>query len=138
MTRAKNFKAAVTRREFLGRTAAFSGIVTMPWIVPSSARGADRNTAPSEQITVGLIGKGIMGSGHLNRLIGDSEVRVLAVCDVDRVRREDGKRRVEETYAADRASGTYQGCAAYNDYRDLLARNDIDAVVIVTPDHWHT
>ena len=131
----------ITRREFLGRIAALSGIVVAPWFIPSSARGADGNIAPSERITVGLIGKGLMGSGHLRRLIGDREVQVLAVCDVDRLRCEDGKRRVEETYAAPPwadSSGTYRGCAAYNDYRELLARSDIDAVVIVTPDHWHT
>jgi len=78
-----------------------------------------------------------MGSGHLRRLAGDSEIQVLGVCDVDRLRCEDGKRHVEETYAARRPSGTYRGCTAYNDYRELLARPDIDAVVIVTPDHWH-
>ena len=128
----------ITRREFLSRTAELSGIVAVPWIVPSSVRSADGNLAPSERITVGLIGKGLMGSGHLRRLIGDREVQVLAVCDVDRLRCEDGKRRVEETYAVNRSSGTYRGCAAYNDYRELLARSDIDAVVIVTPDHWHT
>ena len=128
----------ITRREFLGRTAALSGIVASPWIIPSSARGADGNVAPSERITVGLIGKGVMGSGHLRRLAGDRDVQVLGVCDVDRMRCEEGKRHAEETYAADRSNGTYRGCAAYNDYRELLARPDIDAVVIVTPDHWHT
>jgi hypothetical protein len=127
----------ITRRRFLGRTAALSGTFAVPWIIPSSAQGADDNVAPSERITVGLIGKGLMGSGHLRRLAGDSDVQVLAVCDVDRLRCEDGKRRVDQTYAADRSSGTYRGCAAYNDYRELLARTDIDAVVIVTPDHWH-
>jgi hypothetical protein len=106
-------------------------------MIPSSALGASGNAAPSERITVGLIGRGIMGRGHLRRLVGDREVQALAVCDVDRVRREQGKKLVEETYGAQRSSGTYRGCAAYNDYRKLLARTDIDAVVIVTPDHWH-
>lgn len=142
MTKSQNRQAAntryINRREFFGHLAAISGVVTIPWIIPSSALGADGNTAASERITVGLIGKGLMGSGHLNRLIGDSSVQVLAVCDVDHVRCENGKRRVEETYAAKQANGTFNGCDAYNDYRKLLARTDIDAVFIVTPDHWHT
>ncbi|MHC4461339.1 MAG: Gfo/Idh/MocA family protein [Planctomycetota bacterium] len=128
----------ITRRQFLGRTAALSGIVTAPWFIPSSARGADGNVAPSNRITVGLIGHGIMGRGHLRRLAGDRDFQVMAVCDVDSVRCEQGKNRVEETYAARLANGTYKGCAAYNDYRELLARPDIDAVVIATPDHWHS
>jgi len=127
----------ITRRRFLGRTAALSGIVAAPWIIPASALGADGNVAPSNRVTAGLIGHGLMGRGHLRRLAGDRDLQVLAVCDVDRLRCENGKRHVEQTYAAHRSTGTYRGCAAYNDYRELLARPDIDAVVIVTPDHWH-
>ena len=142
MTQKRNCKAIdnfrITRRQFLGRTAALSGLVAAPWFIPSSALGADGDVAPSERITVGLIGHGVMGRGHLRRLAGDRDLQVLAVCDVDRLRCEDGKRRVEQTYAAQRTNSTYKGCAAYNDYRELLARPDIDAVVIATPDHWHT
>ena len=127
----------MTRREFLRGAAAVSGIVAAPWLIPSSARGADGAVAPSGRLAVGLIGKGLMGSGHLRRLVGDPATQLLAVCDVDRGRCEEGKRLADETYAAERASGAYRGCAAYNDYRELLARPDIDAVVIVTPDHWH-
>jgi predicted dehydrogenase len=99
--------------------------------------GAAGSPPPSARITVGLIGRGLMGSGHLRVLLGRKDAQVLAVCDVDRSRCEEGRRIVEETYAAERTSGAYRGCAAYNDYRELLARPDIDAVVIVTPDHWH-
>ena len=117
----------ITRRDFLGCSAA------APWLLPSSVWGE----APNGKIAVGLIGNGVMGSGHLDRLTGDPAVQVLAVCDVDRSRCEEGKRRVEAHYATARSLGQYSSCAAYNDYRELLARPDVDAVVIVTPDHWH-
>jgi hypothetical protein len=124
----------IGRRTFLQRAAALA----VPCIVPSWVSGGEGPAAPSQRITVGLIGHGVMGHGHLLRLAGDPEVQVLAVCDVDRVRREEAQRHVEDAYAAGRAAGTRHACAAYNDYRELLARSDIDAVVIATPDHWHT
>ena len=87
MTQVEHFKETenhrITRRQFLGRTAALSGIVAAPLIIPSSVLGVDGNVAPSERITVGLIGHGIMGRGHLRRLAGDRDFQVMAVCDVD-------------------------------------------------------
>ncbi len=133
-----NPRPRVTRRGFLRRAAALTGAVAAPWIIPASAMGAAGVPAPGNRLTVGLIGLGLMGWGHLARCLGDRAVQVLAVCDVDQVRREDGKRKADETYAAEVAGGAYRGCAAYNDYRELLARPDIDAVLISTPDHWHT
>ncbi len=119
----------ITRRRFV---AGAAGALAMPVFVPASALGADGKTPASERITVGLIGKGVMGKGHLNRLVGDKGIRVLGVCDVDRLRCEQALQRVKDVYGAD------HGCTMYNDYREMIARKDIDAVVIVTPDHWHT
>ena len=124
-----------SRREFLRGAAAAAAA---PWIVPASALGADGTPPPSDRLTMGLIGVGCMGSGHLGRLAGDRDIQLLAVCDVDGVRRDAARRRVEEIYAARSPAGSYRGCAAFNDYRDLLARGNIDGVVVATPDHWHT
>ncbi|MBI4604162.1 MAG: Gfo/Idh/MocA family oxidoreductase, partial [Planctomycetes bacterium] len=71
---------------------------------------------------------------HLPELLRFPDVQVLAVCDVDSKRREHAKKRVEGAYSKDSA---YKGCAAYVDFRELVARKDIDAVCIATPDHWH-
>jgi hypothetical protein len=112
----------ISRRGFMGSVAA-------PWFL--------RSAGANEKITAALIGNGVMGSGHLNRLLGDPGIQVLAVCDVDRSRREEGKQRVEAHYTTARNLGQYTTCAAVSDYRELLARPDLDAVVVVTPDHWH-
>jgi hypothetical protein len=132
----KSESSRYTRREFLGR-AAVSGVMAAPLVIPASAYGARDVAAPGERITVGVIGLGAMGMGHLAYCLGDRSMQLLAVCDVDRVRREEGRRRAEAAYADARGSGTYRGCAAYNDYREMLARPDLDAVLIATPDHWH-
>ena len=130
-------RTALTRRKFLQR-AVVASAVGGPWMIPSSVHGMGGSTPPSERITIGLIGRGMMGRGHLRVLLGRKDVQVLAVCDVDRSRCDEGRLLADETYGAERTSGTYRGCASYNDYRELLARSDIDAVVIATPDHWHT
>jgi hypothetical protein len=126
------------RRAFIQQSLTAVGALVMPVIIPAAARGAEGNVPPSERVVVGLIGKGLMGSGHLNRLAYDKNFQLVAVCDVDKSRREHGREVAEAVYAANEPGGSYEGCAAYNDYRELLARPDIDAVVIVTPDHWHT
>ncbi len=130
--------ARMPRRQFLKSSAAAAGLLGMPWIVTSSALGADGAVSPSNRINVALIGHGAMGRGHLHRLAGDPQIQVMAVCDPDRERRDAGRELVEQRYASAMASGAYKGCAAYNDFRDVLARSDIDAVVIATPDHWHS
>ena len=121
----------ITRRQFLA-TSAIAAVG--PMILSSPARGF---AAPSERIRLGFIGVGIQSRGHLRRFVGTSDTQVIAVCDVVTERREDSKRIVEEGYAKQKDVGSYKGCAAYVDFRELLARDDIDAVVIGTPDHWH-
>ena len=119
------------RRTFLKSAA---GAVAAPFLLPSRVWSAP--TAPNARLNLGFIGMGKMNSGHLGNFLGRDNVQVVAVCDVDTNRREHAKGRVNEAYAK-KAAGSYKGCDAYSDFRELLARKDIDAVVIATPDHWH-
>jgi len=128
----------LTRRSFLQRAVAVTGGLTAPQFVPARVLGQGGAVAPGSRVTVGLIGRGAMGSGHLHRLAYDPNFQLLAVCDVDKARRDAGKKSVDDIYASTEAGAKLAGCAAYNDYRDLLARDDIEAVLIATPDHWHS
>ena len=114
----------LSRRNFLKSSAFAAGAaVTLPTIVPSSVFGAD---APSNRIAMGCIGIGGQGSGNMRGFNAKSGCQVIAVCDIDAGHRESASKRV----GLDPKS-------CYNDFRELLARNDIDAVSIATPDHWH-
>ena len=120
-----------TRRQFLkGATTASVGALGFPYIVPSSALGKAGTVAPSNRIVLGSIGVGGQGTGNMKRLMGSKDVQVVAVCDVDTNHRNAARDAVNEKY-------DNQDCAAYNDFHDLVAREDIDAVTIGTPDHWH-
>ena len=121
-----------SRRRFL-QCAALAGAA--PLILPPSVWAAE--SKPSEQVTMGFIGVGKQNRFLLDGFLSRPGTRVLAVCDVDTTRRENAKSIVEKHYAEQMTSGDYQGCATYPDFRELLARKDIDAVVIATPDHWH-
>ena len=125
-------RTSVSRRVLLKRAAAAA-----PWVVASSVLGKDGATVPSDRIGLGFIGVGMMGRGHVACCVRYPDAQVVAVCDVDRWRREHAKATVEAEYARQRPGGAYRGCQAYNDLRDLLARDDIDAVVIATGDRWH-
>ncbi len=121
-----------TRRRFLQSAAALGAA---PLILPSRVWSAE--TKPNSTLNFGFIGNGIQSRGLLGGFIGKDEVRVLAVCDVDTTRREAAKKRVDDHYAQNTKNAPGKPCDAYNDFRELLARKDIDAVVIATPDHWH-
>jgi len=124
----------VTRRALL---AGAAGALAAPYIVPASALGRGGLVSPNERMTVGFIGIGNMGGGHLGGFIGDKQLQVVAVCDVDAVKRKSARDRVEKGYAAQREAGAFKGCDEYNEYERLLERNDIDAILMAPPDHWH-
>jgi predicted dehydrogenase len=125
----------ITRRDFIQSAAVAAAAA--PIIVPAPALGGTKKTAASERLTLGFIGVGKQNRGHLGSFLGTKDVQVLAVCDVDKTRRESAKQMVEKRYGEQQKNGRYKGCAAYNDFRELLGRKDIDAVVIAPPDHWH-
>jgi predicted dehydrogenase len=117
------------RRDFLKALAA--GVVAgFPAIVPSSALGRDGYVAPSERIVFGSIGVGRQGSGDMKGFLAQPDVRMAAICDVQQATRERSQATVNRHY------GDTQ-CTTYNDYRELLARSDIDAVMIATGERWH-
>ena len=115
---------SVSRRRFLQSTA----VASAPFILPSGIWSAD--IKPNDKIVVGFIGMGIQNRGLQNRFMGDKNVVCVAVSDCDTTRR---------NAARDRANKRYQNedCKTYVDFRELIARDDIDAVSIATPDHWH-
>ena len=118
---------AANRREFLKAAAAAAAC---PYLIRASALGGEGRAPASERIVMGGIGLGSMGRGDLGTFLGRGDVQYVAVCDVRQDVRESQKRRVDERYGN-------SDCTAYNDFRELLAREDIDAVHVATPDHWH-
>jgi predicted dehydrogenase len=118
-----NDQRAMTRRGFMKRVAAATAA---PAVIPSSALGQAGAAAPGERITMGCIGLGGQGTSNLRAFLGDERVQVVAVCDVDAAHRERARNIVG-----------LQPADAYNDFRDVIARDDIDCISIGTPDHWH-
>ncbi len=117
----------VTRRGFLKRMLA-TGLA--PYVVSASAFGAAGRPAPSNRFTVGCVGMGGRGTSDMRGFLGFGQVQVVGVCDVVERKRYAAKTLVDQKYGD-------QGCAAYNDFRDITGRPDIDIVMIGTPDHWH-
>jgi predicted dehydrogenase len=122
---------SITRRSFL-KKAALASVASI--ILPSHVVSAQNK--PGGRLNLGIIGMGSQARGLLNAFIGQKNVQVVAICDVDKTRRDNGQNVVNEYYKAYPHMGT-ANCKVYADLRELIARDDIDAVVIATPDHWH-
>ena len=122
---------SVSRRRFVATTSLATGsAIAAPYVITSKALG-DATTPPaSDRIVMGGIGIGNMGKGDQAAFLGRPDVQYVAVCDVRKQWRDEGKERTDKNYGTN-------DCAAYVDFRELLARDDVDAVHIATPDHWH-
>ncbi len=116
--------ASISRRQFLKSMAATAAA---PYVITSSALGNAGKAPASERLVLGHIGIGNMGRGHFGAMLGRRETQVVAACDV--------RKWVRDKHQAQ--AGGPKKCAAYNRFEEVLERDDIDAVVIATPDHWH-
>jgi predicted dehydrogenase len=121
-------KGKLTRRDVLRRSAG--ALLAAPWVVPAAALGRDGKSAPSERITLGVIGIGPRCTYDLQAMLKQSDMQCVAICDVQASRREAGKKLVDEHYKN-------KDCATFRDFHELLGRRDIDAVLIATGDRWH-
>jgi predicted dehydrogenase len=121
----------ISRRRFIQHhLTAAAAAAAFPTLIPGSALGKNGAVAPSNRIGVGCIGVGPQGRGDMGNFLGQKEARVLAVCDPARRNLDQARNQVNQHYQDN-------SCATYGDFRELLARKDIDAVLIATPDHWH-
>lgn len=145
----------MNRRQFFqsgSAAAAVASVLGFPTIVPASVLGRTRtgHPAPSDRVTVGLIGTGRQGYGQnlqgaelkainarVPGLLDVPDAQIVAISDVDSWRMEKAKMAIESHYAKNKASGNYKGPSTHQDFREIIARKDIDAVMISTPDHWH-
>ena len=117
----------VSRRHFLTSLAASA--VMAPTILRAESR--------RERLNIAFIGYGKRAYGVMNQALGQKDVRIVAICEVEGIRRAKAKEVVEKRYAEEMKSGSYKGCRAYVDYREMFEKEDLDGVVIMTPDHLH-
>ena len=127
-----NPRGCISRRDFLKKTTYVAGAsVIFPYIVPLVAIGNAGTVAPSERITIGFIGVGSHGRAvNLKNFLGNADAQAVAVCDVDTNHMNIARDMVNRKY-------DNKDCATYTDFRKIIERDDIDAVMISTPDHWH-
>jgi predicted dehydrogenase len=118
----------ISRRQALKYAGSAGAMLAFPTVLPSTVFGQN---APSNRVTVGMVGAGRQAAiVNIKNMLNMNDVQIVAVCDVDRWRLDNAKKAVDEKYGD-------TGCKAYTDWREVLARDDIDAIMNSTPDHWH-
>ncbi len=127
----------MNRRSFLNLLATSSAAVAFPSIVRAETLGRNGGIAPSNRINLGYIGVGSQGGGHFRAELGNSGIQTVGICDVDTEHLNGAKSALEKAYAARISSGEYKGVFTTGDFRELIARPEVDAVWISVPDHWH-
>ena len=120
-------KAGVSRRQFL-RTAGTAA--ALPFLLPGTVFAQDGRPRPSNRITLGVVGWGMQGPNNTKSLLAEDDCQVVAACDLDKSHLQEAVDTINDNYGN-------KDCKAYHDYRELLARTDIDAVMLAVPDHWH-
>src|SRR3954462_11228512 len=120
-------KLGISRRRFLAATGA---AIAAPTFIPASALGRGAQAAPSERVTMGVVGWGMQGPGNTDAFLRLKDCQVIASCNVD-------KNHLQASL--DKINGHYknQDCKPHHDYREMMARTDIDSVMLAVPDHWH-
>ena len=133
--KSNNKKAnGLSRRRFIGQAlTATAGV----YIVPRHVLGGKGFTAPSDEIVLGFIGTGKQSKGLQRRFMEQSGTRVLAGCDVDKLKLERFEQIAKDYYAEKAGQADFKGVKLFSDFNELLEMSEIDAVVIATPDHWH-
>ncbi|HRX53887.1 MAG TPA: Gfo/Idh/MocA family oxidoreductase, partial [Verrucomicrobiales bacterium] len=123
----------MNRRQFLHQSAATTLLSTVAGAVTLSKAQA----APNARINIGVIGVGKQGVSDFTKAMKFPQTQMVAMCDVVGARRDNGKKIANDYYAKLNNQADYDGVKTYEDFRELIARADIDAVMVVTPDHWH-
>ena len=118
------------RRDFLKTAGGAVGAAISPVVVPSRALGHDGAVAPGDRITVACIGTGWQGGNNVDSFLEEPGAQVVAVCDIDAEHLENARQTVNKKYGN-------QDCKTYHEFEEVLARKDIDAVMLAVPDHWH-
>jgi len=124
----KRIRWGISRRSFLKSASA---AISAPYIISSCALGGEGRPAPSNRLTMGLIGLGSMGMRHVKGFLQENDCQIIAVCDVDGGRLNAAVREVNKHY-------DNEDCVRYNDFREVISRDEIDALCIAVPDHWHS